>query len=637
QDERFSYVVLRRGPRPDFRVAVSREYGMAAAAAAAEEQPSGGAGSSSSSSSFEEDFTSSAPLLPRLPPRVVFSQVLLDRAAAAAAGTAATPGAAATAADAVAAVRERGSASSSRTPVAAAREDEGARTVVSQPPPQQQQSRRLPLFSSDPVASPSEGGDEAGRLSSASESATEHSQHPQQQAQRRSSSEGEAAAATRAEPAGTAAGGAGVGGGVGTGPVVAAFARKYPAYGPGLVGRLMVLQDAGVNWAAPPADDAADGQGAAELQSSADPDMLTHDDPRVGRHGPAAPAKESSASSATLRNLGLDSAVAELSLAMVGGAVPDAAGAAENRPMGLREGDATATSNAPDQELAEPEVSGRAAAWSRLDPADVGEEEYAAAEEKLMVRIYGAKVAEAWRASRGDGYGYGGEGGDEGAYMAAAEEGGRSDAEVGGAGSGRSAREADDDDDDDEDAELMDESAVSAFEARVAAASSYSWGRIVRQPRRRGGHTLLDLCVGPQGYYPDEAGAGEGDGEGVAGERGDSSEGRAARAGAEVAEAGDAGEEAADGRLVQQIVAKSARRSWMGRPAYRLARRLAWGDCWPDWYIRTHNTRQLGAAGAGAGQAKAGHMGRGEEGGEEAEEVEDEGSREVQGSRRGRK
>lgn len=44
----------------------------------------------------------------------------------------------------------------------------------------------------------------------------------------------------------------------------------------------------------------------------------------------------------------------------------------------------------------------------------------------------------------------------------------------------------------------------------------------------------------------------------------------------------------------RQVVPRSARNSWMGVPAYRLARHLGWGDVWPDWFARSHTVKEVG-------------------------------------------
>lgn len=223
QDERFSYVILRRGPRPSFRVAVSRDV-------------------DSVDSSEKGNPSAARPqVLPQLPVRVVLSQIFLNRRAEAATSPHASTGLDTT--STVGAVPERGTSETSKLPNAASHRDgvdtrpTGCRTL---------------LF-----------GD---RHSSASIPAST-SYSPREQ---RTVEVTEVVEATPGEqdltplighsPANSNVSDRGRGGGDFTSaavvpdveagrsaerhlsPVIAAFARKYPAFGPGLVGRLAGLQ-----------------------------------------------------------------------------------------------------------------------------------------------------------------------------------------------------------------------------------------------------------------------------------------------------------------------------------------------------------------------------------------------------------
>ena len=100
----------------------------------------------------------------------------------------------------------------------------------------------------------------------------------------------------------------------------------------------------------------------------------------------------------------------------------------------------------------------------------------------------------------------------------------------------------------------------------AAAAAAAGWARIVRPPRKRSGHVVLDLCTAarrtaaPDGDAASGGGAGpelgSGSGPGLAGR----------------------------GELVQQVVAAADKRAWLGPAGYRLARKARWGDLWPRWY-----------------------------------------------------
>jgi len=83
-----------------------------------------------------------------------------------------------------------------------------------------------------------------------------------------------------------------------------------------------------------------------------------------------------------------------------------------------------------------------------------------------------------------------------------------------------------------------------AVDATLAAAQV--WSRIIRTPRKRGKHIILDVCS-PQMH----------------------------------------GNEAVDtshGHLVRQVVATTNKKTWLGPRGYRLARKSCWGDLWPKFY-----------------------------------------------------
>lgn len=81
----------------------------------------------------------------------------------------------------------------------------------------------------------------------------------------------------------------------------------------------------------------------------------------------------------------------------------------------------------------------------------------------------------------------------------------------------------------------------------VLPLQSLGWSRLIRTPRKRGGHVILDLCSGH-----------DVDGVSLGGKR---------------------------GMIVQQVVSKAASlRETMSLDAYRLARKLPWGERWPLLY-----------------------------------------------------
>lgn len=84
---------------------------------------------------------------------------------------------------------------------------------------------------------------------------------------------------------------------------------------------------------------------------------------------------------------------------------------------------------------------------------------------------------------------------------------------------------------------------------KKARTSSQSWSRIIRSPRKRSGHVLIDVCSAVDEH-----------GESLGGGR---------------------------GTILRQVVSKGASKTWVGGTApYRLARRARWGDVWPMHYQR---------------------------------------------------
>lgn len=94
-----------------------------------------------------------------------------------------------------------------------------------------------------------------------------------------------------------------------------------------------------------------------------------------------------------------------------------------------------------------------------------------------------------------------------------------------------------------------------AVAATLAAAQI--WSRIIRTPRKRGKHIILDVCA-PLNHETN-------------------------------ADAVDT----AHGHLVRQVVATTDKRTWLGPGGYRLARKSRWGDLWPKFYQDNALTHKL--------------------------------------------
>lgn len=111
----------------------------------------------------------------------------------------------------------------------------------------------------------------------------------------------------------------------------------------------------------------------------------------------------------------------------------------------------------------------------------------------------------------------------------------------------------------DDEEEKIDWAVQDPVALRAAAAASGGWSRIIRAPRKRGRHVVLDLCSAGSEVQGSEMKGNELAGAGADGVWG-------------------------GGRLVKQVVAKADRKGWLGSAGYRLARKCRWGDLWPLSY-----------------------------------------------------
>ncbi|EFJ39694.1 hypothetical protein VOLCADRAFT_120113 [Volvox carteri f. nagariensis] len=654
QDERFSYVILRRGPRPNFRVAISRDF-----------DDGGAAGTS--------NLASSPPPPSRLPPRVVLNQIMLDRAAAAAVARVGAPSAAALAADGgVGPLPGTGIVDVSKRPAVSRRTP----LFSASPPPQSspaddspQPTAAVPPQPPPPAPTVADSdmhpvGTLDVTVQPAMPAAAEAVSPPRPRA-RGGSSFGGAIGAGRVDGGGTGGGGADVGGEAGGGVEWASLGGKgdESSYA-----------------------DAAEEEAALE---GADAGTIESEDDDGGDDS----GDDSGDGSSSRRAPGLDAAVAELFMSHLAGPTALAANGGDGgggggggdavpaigqrcRQGGVASADSTRVAPAAaaadrgfgagagalrqdldlDMSLSSPCLhhSGAAASAAfpsygsqqqqRLTRADVSSEEYDRVELQLVDRIYGSAAARVWptaanRRDRADSTGPGSPGptgasatrvgsvsADNGLEEEEEEEAAEVEEEF---RQHVTARQADghhlqqhqQQQEEEVEEEVEEEGsapspgpgtttpATTSGALQAAEASSYVWGRLVRSPRLRGGHAILDMCVGPQHHYPDEGGDMGGEGANTTGNSSATSTVAAASAAGAVRTTGcvDGGVAVEadlcqplssgrpEGRLVQQVVAKSSRRGWMGAPAYRLARGLTWGDCWPDWYIRGHNTRETTA------------------------------------------
>lgn len=124
------------------------------------------------------------------------------------------------------------------------------------------------------------------------------------------------------------------------------------------------------------------------------------------------------------------------------------------------------------------------------------------------------------------------------------------------------------------DGEAVDWEAAEPAAVEAARQASGGWSRVIRSPRKRSGHVVLDIC---------SALPVDGVGQAADGEAG------AVAAGGSLPQ---------KGVLLRQVVSRAAAQRQAGGTApYRLARRLRWGDLWPTHYQRSFRAAEPPAGG----------------------------------------
>ena len=91
-----------------------------------------------------------------------------------------------------------------------------------------------------------------------------------------------------------------------------------------------------------------------------------------------------------------------------------------------------------------------------------------------------------------------------------------------------------------------------------AVAAAQVWSRIIRTPRKRGKHIIVDVCSPQQD------------------------------------ESASSGVNTSQGHLVRQVIATTDKRTWLGPAGYRLVRKSRWGDLWPKFYQDYALTQKTG-------------------------------------------
>ena len=124
------------------------------------------------------------------------------------------------------------------------------------------------------------------------------------------------------------------------------------------------------------------------------------------------------------------------------------------------------------------------------------------------------------------------------------------------------------------DGERVDWAAAEPAALQAAHAASGGWSRVIRTPRKRSGHVVLDICSAAGAPASGSGGSGGSSG----GSHGSGQQQR--------------------GMLLRQVVSRAAaRRDAGGTAPYRLARRLRWGDLWPHHYQQAFRAYEAPAGG----------------------------------------
>lgn len=118
---------------------------------------------------------------------------------------------------------------------------------------------------------------------------------------------------------------------------------------------------------------------------------------------------------------------------------------------------------------------------------------------------------------------------------------------------------------------------VSSALAAAAAADSWSWGRIIRNPRKRNKHIIFDVCTATASMPAHQR-------QQLLEQSPASSQLSTDRAEGRRRQKKNQRQLERGGELVQQVITSAERRGWLGPAGYRMARKARWGDLWPTHY-----------------------------------------------------
>lgn len=300
---------------------------------------------------------------------------------------------------------------------------------------------------------------------------------------------------------------------------------RFGTYGPGFIDRLIALEDAGLEWGAGRLEQQATATGCNLMDGSSD---------GVGSSARADSAASSSSSS-TLEQGSVvgSSSSGRKKLFTYDESPPDGASTASTSADVRERTDDHPTVSAMSSPADVADLDDVAEIWDDLDP----DEEREIAIRQLRQTIYGIQTQQQQH----------------------------------GTSPSPAAANADsaDDDDDDVSMDLMsadkDWQQTDPTASKLAVDSAMRWSRIIRPPRKRGGHVILDLCAPATAEPGSSSAAGS-----------DSSSSRSKGVASRFDVLG--------GQLERHVVTRADGDKWMGRAGYRMARAMQWGDLWPEFY-----------------------------------------------------
>eukprot|EP00798_Chlamydomonas_sp_ICE-L_P011068 gene11068-18675_t len=319
------------------------------------------------------------------------------------------------------------------------------------------------------------------------------------------------------------------------GEICGSFALKYPAYGAGLVDRLITMENKGIGWEGGPSPSGNSSAPGARQGLAMESAELAHE-------------HQTTSDEAHDNKLSTVSGASSLPLTAAAAAAGTGTDSGDLSYANYLDRDPTDNEDEEDEEEDSPDLTddffpeSDTLSFETQPPTD---DERALAVKQLQKQIFGIQ------------------------QMSEALEAAPHEVDLGAAGNDK-----DGDDDTEDEIEEPD------------MALSQRWGRVYRPPRHRGGHVILDLCVPDLSAGP------------VTQESGTSRSGRRVEKGrlerhtiTRFDAKGPLGPAA--WKLARRTITRSDAKGPLGPAAWKMARRVEWGALWPRHYIDRHRRMEL--------------------------------------------